>query len=360
MTRLGRHAALCLTLAFATAVSCSKAPGNRHAPASDPAVPVTVGTVTAVPVDRTLPVVGTLYAKDEATVAAEVEGRVERTLVDFGDRVTSGQLLAEIDTQSYGALARQADANVARARAAAANAEQNLRRLQELQKEKIASASELDQALAEAEKARAEVKAAEAAAAIADLNLERSKVKAPFDAAVAERVASAGDFMRVGSPLFRVVNDGVLKFIFQVPEAYAGQVQKDQPVTFSVYAWPEQPFEGKVYLISPQVSTTTRAFNVGALVQNPDRQLKANTAASGELVLARAVPTLMVPLDAVVVFAGVTKVFVLESGVARSRAVEAGRVRGDQQEILSGLKAGDAVVVSGQTKLFDGTKVKEK
>ena len=70
------------------------------------AVPVTVAEVETVPLDRSISVVGTLYAKDEATIAAQVEGQVEKTRVDFGDRVTEGQELALIDTTAYESLAR--------------------------------------------------------------------------------------------------------------------------------------------------------------------------------------------------------------------------------------------------------------
>lgn len=339
------------------AASCSKS-GPANARRGDGVVPVEVEPVRTLELDRTLNIVGTLFAKDEATIGAEVEGRVEKTMVDFGDRVAAGQELALIDTASYQALARQAAANVARARATADNAARDLARVRNLGA--IASASDVDKALAASEQAQAELKAAEAAESIATLNLERSRVKAPFEAAVAERVASAGDFKKAGDPLFRVVNDGVLKYIVQAPERYAGQIQKGQMVTFSVDAWPGETFEGKVYLISPQVNTTTRAFAFGALVQNPERRLRASTFARGQVVIERQVPTTVVPLDAVVSFVGVNKVFVIQDGVARAREVETGRVIGRQQEIVSGLKAGESIAVSGQTKLFEGAKVRIK
>ena len=213
---------------------------------------------------------------------------MEKTLVDFGDRVKAGQELAFIDTTTYEALARQAAANVERAKATAANAEQSLKRMQELRKVNIASQSDLDAAVAAAEQARADVKAQEAADAVAQLNLARSRVKAPFDAAVAERIASAGDYLKVGAPLFRMVNDAVLKYIVQAPEAYAGQVKKEQQVIFRVDAYgTNQTFEGTVYLISPAVNLATRAFPFGALVQNADHKLKASTYARGKLILQR-------------------------------------------------------------------------
>lgn len=345
---------VCLAAALA---SCSKPPGEATRTRGDEAIPVTVAPVASVPLDRTISIVGTLYAKDEATIGAQVEGQVEKTRVDFGDRVTTGQELALIDTTAYEAQARQSAANVAKVKASALNAEQNLKRVQDLQRDKISSASDLDKAVADAEQARAEVKAAEAGDAIAQLNLERSHVRAPFDAAVAERIASAGDYLKIGAPLFRIVNDAVLKFIFQVPERSASFVTKRLPVQFSVDNYPGETFTGSVYLISPSVSTSSRAFGVGALVTNTDFRLKANTFARGALTLERAVPTPMIPLEAVVSFAGVTKVFVVEGPTVRARAVKVGRIQDGRQEILEGLKPGENVVVSGQSRLSDGSKV---
>ena len=337
---------------------CSKENAGAPARKGDSAVAVDVQTVTITNLDRVLPIVGTLFAKDEATLGTEVEGKVEKTLVEFGDRVKAGQELALIDTKSYEAMANQAAANVTKARATADNMEKDLKRVEALGQ--ISSQSDRDKASSSADQARAEVKAAEAAEAIARLNVERSHLKAPFDAAVAERIGSAGDFKHIGDPMFRVVNDGVLKYIVQAPERYAGQVQKEQLVTFTVDAHPGEKFEGKVFLISPQVNTTTRTFAFGALVPNADRKLRANTFARGELILERNVPVSVVPLDAVVNFVGINKVFIVQSGVARARVVEVGRVFNNRQEILSGVKPGESIVVSGQSKLFDGAKVRVK
>ncbi|MEO7300851.1 MAG: efflux RND transporter periplasmic adaptor subunit [Verrucomicrobiota bacterium] len=328
--------------------------------AANSAIPVTIAVAKTIPLDRTLPIVGTLFAKDEATVAAQVEGQVEKTKVDFGDRVTNGQEIATIDTATFEALAQQAEANLAKANASGTNAEQNLKRSQTLQKEKISAQSELDKAVADAGQAQADIKAAEAAVVIAKLNLEHSHVRAPFDGAIAERVASAGDYMKIGTPLFRLVNDGVLKYIVQAPESYVGLVKKEQPVVFTVDAFPTNQFDGKVFLISPQINVNTRSFGFGALVQNPERKLRASTFARGELILEKNVPTQVVPLDAVQNFAGVTKVFVVENGVAHPRDVQVGRVKDGFQEILSGLKSDETVVLTGQSKLHDGSKVQAK
>src|SRR6185369_14999954 len=260
-----RRLFVAISIAALAVAGCHKAatPSAASGPRAE-AVPVTTEAVVLVPVDRTLSVVGTLFAKDEATIGAEVEGRAENTLVDFGDRVKAGQEIALINTATYVAQAGQAAANLARAQANAANAEVELKRVRSLGA--VASQSDIDKVSSDADQARAEVKAFEAADAIAKLNLERSHVRVPFDAAIAERVVSAGDFVKVGAPLFRVVNDQVLKYIVQAPERYAAEVKKKMPVVFTVDAFPDEKFEGRVYLISPQVSTATRSFAFGALV----------------------------------------------------------------------------------------------
>jgi multidrug efflux pump subunit AcrA (membrane-fusion protein) len=128
-------------------------------------------------------------------------------------------------------------------------------------------------------------------------------------------------------------------------------------VNFGVDNYPGETFAGTVYLISPAVTLSSRAFNVGALVTNTSFRLKADTYARGSLVLERGAPTPVVPLESVVSFAGVTKIFVAENNVARSRAVQTGRIRDGLQEIIDGVKVGEVVVVTGQTRLTDGAAV---
>lgn len=350
---------LIATMILATGAGCG---GGKTEHAGKPvsrtnAVVVAVTTVTNAAWDRTVSITGNLYAKDVATIAAQVEGQVERTVVDFGDRVQNNQELASIDTASYEALLQQAAGNSARAEAAFKIAQQNFDRVRRLRKEGVASESDFDSAQAAFDQADADLKAAKGTEAVARLNVQRSRVLAPFDGAIAQRVVGRGDFVKVGSPLFEVVNDSVLKFIFQVPERYASYVQKKLPVQFSVDNYPGEVFTGGVYLISPEITQASRAFNVGALVTNTNFRLKANTFGRGSLVVERAVPTPVVPVDAIISFAGVTKIFVVEDSVARGRTVKVGRIQQGVQEILEGVKQGETVVVSGQTKLSDGLAV---
>lgn len=360
---LHSHPPACLALAVGFALiaaGCGKNNGGKPVGPTDTAVAVTVSKVMVKPLDRSLDIVGSLEPWSEATVASQVEGQVQKTLVDFGDRVKARQEIALVDTDSYEALARVAGANVARAQASLANARKSLERIRSLQQSNISSASDLDAAIAAEQQAAAEVKGAEASSAVAQLNLARSHVRAPFDAGVAQRTVNAGDYVKSGAALFRLVDDTSLKFVFQVPERYAGQVRQGQAVVFSVDAFPDEKFQGEVFLVSPAVSTATRSFDVAARVQNSEGKLKANTFAAGQLILQRNVPTSVVPLEAIVSFAGVTKIFVIEQDTARLREVRVGRVQGPVQEVLSGVKEGEDVATSGTTRLYDGAKVRVK
>lgn len=335
---------------------CSKSSPPVTAPAADAPVIVTVATLQSERLDRTLAVVGTLVAKDEAVVAAEVEGKIEKTGAEFGDRVRAGQELALIAPETYSALANQAAARVKQAQANANSADHELSRQEILRRNGIASPADLDSALAAADSARSAVKAAEAAETVARLNLDHSHIRAPFDAAVAERLANTGDYVIAGTPLYRIVDDAVLKFIVAAPEAFAPEIQKEQPVRFTVDAFPERVFEGKVFLISPQVAAATRMFSLGALVPNADRTLKAGTFARGEIVLERGIPAVLAPLESIIVASGNARVFVVSNNAVRIRPVTLGRVIRDRQEVV-GVAAGETVVTSGHSKLRDNLRV---
>src|SRR5436309_9677982 len=162
MKVLGNGVALLGGLCAVLLVSCGKSekartPGRGEGAARQ----VRVARTELRPMERAVQVVGTLSAHDEATVAAQVAGQIEKFHVDLGDRVAANQEMALIDTTSYEALARASAANLAKATAAAANASRNLKRIQDLQRDQIASSSELDQATADAASASAEVKAVE-------------------------------------------------------------------------------------------------------------------------------------------------------------------------------------------------------
>lgn len=324
-------------------LSCGK-PDNAK-PARRDAAPreVRVARAELRLMDRSLRVVGTLSAHDEATVAAQVAGQIEQSHVDIGDRVTAGQELALIDKTSYEALAQQSAANLARAGASAANATQNLKRIQELQRNSIASASELDQAIADVGQAQADVKAAEAADAIARLNLERSRVKAPFDGAVTERVASVGNYVAVGTPIVRVVKTDPLRLRLEVPERESVAVRVGQEVRVTLEG-DTNVYTGRIARIAPAIREADRMLQVEADVPNRV-ELRVGLFARAQIIVSQGEQGVSVPPNAIVTFAGLEKVVAVQDGKAAEKTVATGRSGADWVEIVSGLNVDEIVVL---------------
>lgn len=342
--KLGRHHLALLGAVFASLlVSCGKSSDTKAGRADAAPRSVRVARAELRPMERALQVVGTLAARDEATIAAQVAGQLEKISVDLGDTVTNGQELVLIDTTSYDALVRQSDANLSRAKAGAANAARNLQRAQDLQKDKIASASDLDQATAEAGRTQADVKSAEATDAIARLNLERSRVRAPFDGAVAQRLVTVGNYVAIGDPIMRLVKVDPLRLQLDVPERESVAVRPDQDVRVSVEG-DTNTYTGRLARVAPAIRQTDRMLQVEADVPNPGT-LRAGLFARAQIIVNKSDEALSIPSNALTTFAGIEKVVLLQDGKAVEKTVTTGRRGADWIEITSGLKAGETVVL---------------
>lgn len=324
--------------------SCGKNDAPKTGSARDAAPrAVRVARAELRPMERVLQVVGTLAAQNEATIAAQVAGQLEKNLVDLGDAVKTGQDLALIDTTSYEAMAKASAANLARATASAANAAQNLKRIQDLQKDNIASTSDLDAAVAEAARTRAEVKVAEANAAVAQLDLDRSHVKAPFDGVVAERMAAPGDYLSVGAPIARLVQTDPLRLRLEVPERDSVAVRAGQNVRVFIEG-DTNIYRGQLSRIAPAIRADNRMLLVEADVPNPGG-LRAGLFARAQIIVTEPNETLSVPASAITTFAGLQKVVSIKDGKASEKTVTTGRREGDWVEILAGLHSGETIAL---------------
>jgi RND family efflux transporter MFP subunit len=329
---------------------CLLAPvlAGAQAPKAGPprtAVPIRVAEILSKSVARTVAFSGSLASPEDATLGAEVEGKVVALLADLGDTVAKGQVLARINPDEY--LYRRTQAETAQAQA-----EANLRRAEELAKQSIVSAAALEEART----------AAARGAADADIARKRhrdTEVRAPFAGAVARRLVSTGEYLKVGQPVFQLVMVQPLKLTGEIPERHLGAVKPGSPVSLSLDAFPGRAFEGRITRVAPAVNPQSRAFTVEARVQNPKGLLKPGVFASATVTTGMEEGALAVPEAAITAFAGVTKVFVVEGAYAHERVVEVDRrlpgglavVRG------AGLKAGQKVAVSGLSKLAEGVEV---
>ena len=190
---------------------------------------------------------------------------------------------------------------------------------------------------------------------------------------VTMRTVSSGEYLREGTNLFTLVADGMLKLQARVPERYLASIAKDAKVTFKVEAYPKQNFEGTVRAIDPSVDPASRTFLVEALVNNDKYGgvLRPGSFVQGQVLMslddARDKNRVMVPLESITSFVGVNKVYVIVPGKggepAKVKAVDVttGQQEGNWLELEkaggNGIHVGDQVVISGMTKLVDGSKV---
>ena len=308
------------------------------------AIIVTVVPVATRSVERTVSVVGTLTANMQADVASEVEGQVTAIEADLGDRVTKDQPLARVRSDVLEARLGEAEASLQKASADEARAHP-------LRDEKIISLQEYEQvrtALAVAKARREGLR----------IEVERAVIRAPFDGSVAARLVDAGNYVRPGTAVFRLVQDDPLKFRGEVPEREVPSVHPEQAVRVTVDAYAGETFNGAVSRVGSASNPQARSLAFEALVPNADHRLRPGFFGRAEIVVRRDERAVAVPRNAVTTFAGVTKLFVVEDGVAREREVTLGVDLGDGWvEIMQGVSKGMQVATSGLSKLADGTTV---
>src|SRR5438093_6748347 len=345
--------------------------GDPPRPVRAKVVPVEVRQVK-----RVVESVGSLFPYEEVTVSSEVEGRVARVLTDVGDRVRPGQPLVEVAPvelelaleQERAALQqvranlgladgrddlkdpRQA-AEVKRAEADLKDAEQKYGRAKSLLSEGLIAQGDFDAAEARYKSARAAydmaVKGVEtlraqlsqrrSALAVANKKRSDAVIRAPFGGRVKERMVTAGQYLKVQSPVMVIVNTDPLRVRLKVPEKMAGWIAVGQPVTVAVEAYPDRSFEGSISRISPSVDPQTRSFDVEALLQNHEGILKPGFFVKSRIASRQVATLLLVPFQAVRYAYGVYKIFTVQGGSLQEREVKLGDRAEDAVEIVEGL-----------------------
>lgn len=340
---------LLLFILVVFANGCGRAGGTESAAATRRetavrGVVVRVARAVERPVKRTVNFVGTLYGREEVTIASQVEGQVERIHADLGDVVTEGAVLLEIDDDAWRARLREAEANLAKVRA-------DEERARQLVQENVISPQEY-----EARKTAAQM--AEAQRDLLQVTLRHARVTSPLSAAVARRFVSVGEYVRAGTPLFTLVVLDPLKLRGDVPERFAPDLAPAQPVEVRVDAYPSEIFAGSLARISPASNPQNRSVTVEATVANSGGKLKPGFFANAAIVTKVDNRAVCIPQEAVMSFAGVQRVFVVTAGKAEAREVETGRRLPDGLlEVLRGVNANEIVAISGLSKLDTGVPV---
>jgi membrane fusion protein (multidrug efflux system) len=385
-------------LALSTVPAVAGCSRSRKAEAAEPAATRSVKTETAQlrDVRRQVDVVGTLAAREEVTVSAEVEGRVARLVHDLGDRVNAGDPLVELDPEKlrFKVAEQRAGLDQARARFGAAadgelppiermpevvsaaaqlaDAEQQYERAQTLAGRSLLPQSQLDEAktkvatakaahesaLAAARQLRAEIAARASTLGFAERELRDAVIRAPFEGYVAERLVTPGQFVGLKEPIMRIVRLHPLKLTAEIPERFAPWIETGRELAVRADAYPGQSFPGKIVRISPSVNLRSRAFAVEGEVPNPDGRLKPGTFARVQITTDHIDRALTVPAAAIQNRYGTNRVFVVNQGQLVGKEVVMGDRVGERVEVLQGLDAGTTIVASDVEQLSEGMRVK--
>lgn len=330
---------------------------------------------------------GNIQAVTEAPILARAEGFVQRRYVDIGDRVNAGQLMADIqapdlDQQVVQARAavQQAQADLERATAALeqGKANENLAKVTATRWDNLAhrgvvSRQENDQYQAQYLAQSANVRALDRAVAAARGNVAASQanvarltelqgylqVRAPFAGVITLRNVDVGALVNTGSTLlFRIAQTNPLRTYVNVPQGDASEVTVGQTATLSTSDLPDRKFNGAVTRTANALDPASRTLLVEIQVPNPDGKLLPGTYVQVDLNLPRKDPPLLIPSDTLVVRSNGTLVArVGADNAVHFQSITVGRDLGERIEVLSGLKAGQRVIVNPNDSVQEGVKV---
>ncbi|HEX5720819.1 MAG TPA: efflux RND transporter periplasmic adaptor subunit [Thermoanaerobaculia bacterium] len=233
--------------------------------------------------EGTVSATGELVAPVTSEVAVRMPGRVGKVFADEGQRVRRGQPLLTLETEYLSLELKRTDAEVARARASAADAERDFKRKEELIAKGSVARAAYDRSQSAYDAAQAGVAAAEAARDLARQRLADAVLHSPITGVVAERRADAGERLGDSSVAYVIVQTSPLKLRFQLPERYLARVKRGQAVRATVDPYPGQTFTGKVSVIGGVVDSSTRTVAVETEFSNADGRLSPGLFARVEI-----------------------------------------------------------------------------
>jgi len=305
-----------------------------------------------------------LYAMQETTIYARTNGYLKRWLVDIGDQVKAGQVLAEIEAPEVDRELDQAYASRAQVKANLDLARVTAERYGALLKEEAVSTQEVDEKFGIHEARKADYAAAEA-------NLRRlgqmksfQRVTAPFSGTIVARNVDVGSLIQAGSAsssgwLFKLAQTETIRAHVSVPQSSMRMIKPGMTVDLVVPELGEWVFPAKVMRSAGAFDSTTRTMVVEMHVPNKGGPLLPGMYAQARISLVNGEPNLQVPINALMIGGEGARVAVVDTGgVIHIKPVKLGRDFGKEVEILAGLADNDHVVNNPRDSLIEGTKVR--
>src|SRR6266705_3435794 len=378
-------AALVLAIIFLPACKSDYPASGKTGSSDTKSVPRQVKTVkvTETPIGETVTVNGTLAAYDQTTAGIKVPGRLQTITVDLGSVVRKGQNIAQLEQQDYKLRVQQSEAALAQARARLGlspdgaddrvtseetgtvrqakavldDAKLKRERAAKLVQQGVIPHAEYDTvdadykvALSRYQDALEEIRNRQgllaqrrSELALAKQQLADTIVYAPLDGVVQEKKASAGEYLAAGAPVVDLVRINPLRLRAEIPERESHNIRNGQSVRITAEGDPNS-YLGYIKRLSPTIGEQNRVLVVEADVPN-NGSLRPGAFVKAEIVTSQSSTAVTVPISALVTFAGIEKVIVIEGGKAVEKPVTTGRRGPDWVEIKAGVNVGDTVVL---------------
>ena len=332
-----------------------------------PSIPVTTAVVAQQDVPVIVRAIGTVQALQTVTVRARVDGTLDQVLFNEGQQVKRGDLIAQLDSRPYQAILDQAIAKKAADEAMLVNARSDLVRYADLASSQVASRQKLDQTRAAVAQAEANVRGDDASIAAAQLNLGFTRIVAPIEGRVGLRQVDPGNFIRAADPsttgIITITQIQPIALLFTLPQDLLPKVQGAMrrgklPVVAFSSDDKTRLSEGELLTTESMIDISTGTIKLKAVFGNADEALWPGQFVNVRLQLDVKRNAVTVPTAAVLrgpdgLYAYVVKP---DSTVAR-QPVELEQEDGQTAVVAQGLQAGDTVVVSGQSRLTNGSRV---
>ena len=354
-----------LGVALLAAAGCRKAPARGGAPA----VPVQVAVAVQQDVPRQIEAIGTVQALRTVTVKSQVDGVVAEIHFQEGQDVKVGDPLVTLDRRPFENSLRSARADLANARAMAAQAKADLDRYARLDQQAVVSKEEYVQYVTRAETTAAQVQAKEAAVANAELSLGYTEIRAPISGRTGQRLLHEGALVKANDNNFSLVTINQLAPIavsFAVPEKALDEIRAAfvagrSTVTVTERTTGHTRTNGKLEFIDNTVDPATGMVTLKALFPNDDIELWPGQFVFVVLRVGTDAGAIVVPSPAVQTSQNGSTIYVLKAdSTVELRTVKVARAAGDNSLIAEGIRAGETVVTDGQLRLLPGMKAEPR
>lgn len=300
---------------------------------------------------------GSLKAYETAVVSSENSGNLSNVYFREGQSVSVGTTLASVNSTDYVLMVRNAQAGLSQAKASYENTRTEYNRKKTLYQKEIIPRQQFDDVETRLTLSSSDIDRAQSNLALARQELRKATISSPISGFIKTKLASTGDYVKAGTPIFEIIKINPLKLIFTVPEESISKIKKGQEVNFTVNAFPDKQFKAVVRTLYPDLDEQTRNLSVEAVVNNSNGLLKPGMFADINIFTGESKSILTVPSVAVMFDDENASVYVIQNGAAKIIPVKVGNKYGEMTEIVEGLTENQQVIVSGQQGLVEGVKV---